>query len=126
MKPLVVLLIPLILSAGCVRIVPITQGDPADQSEVLFVQVLEAPEPQRMQALERLQSEYPHSPWTPRAKRIEELLRAQDTLTARIRDLERTNAGQLKKSRSLEAELERLRDDLEKLKQILIETEQRS
>ncbi len=123
-----VLLIAIVLSAGCVQIVPIasTTVTTPDPSEALFVQVLEEEAPRRAEALAELERDHSQSPWALRAKKIEELRTSRDALTDRIRNLERRNNTEVQKNRALEKELNSLRNDLEKLKQIIIEMEQRS
>jgi hypothetical protein len=127
MKRFLLLASLLLGAAGCVSIVPMVHTDPVDPSEALFVQVLEAPVHQRAaDAMAQLESDYPQSPWTSRARTVDDLLKSRDALQRRIRDLERKSSDQAQKNRTLEGEVERLLGDLEKLKQIIIEMEKRS
>ncbi|PLX85834.1 MAG: hypothetical protein C0617_02910 [Desulfuromonas sp.] len=131
-----------LLLAGCSAspLAP-SAGAPAPAPEDLFVLGLEQGLTSGdVQALERLQSTFPDSPWAPRAQGLHQALEEKRLLMGELEALRETNArlsreillleeGKTREYQervALERRILHLQEDLEKLSQLLIETERRA
>jgi hypothetical protein len=116
-------LIPLfcLAAAGCLPAV----GKPS--AATLFSQGVEevaaGREPQSLTALVQL---HPQSPWAERARVLTALSEEHQRLLERAQSAERELANCRRDARQNEGELGRLRQDLEKLKKLVIEMEKRA
>lgn len=119
-------LFALALLTGCTLGVIAPAPVPPDPAESLFLTYLEGPASDRTEALARLNAEYSQSPWAARAQRVSDMRAARDSQGQRVRLLEQEKTRCLQEKESLEEEARRLRDDLEKLKKLLIDMEMRS
>lgn len=119
----------LLLATACTpTIIPIR-----DPAEPLFVRVLEGTATERAEALAALKEEHPGSPWTARARAAADLHRQRESQSQKLRQAEQErsrcrqeNEDLLAEAARLNAETARLREDLDKLKKLLIDMEKRA
>lgn len=78
------------------------------------------------QALERLRREFPASPWTRQAAPLTELLTATADLQRNNRNLKTLNISLTRENKELGRENRELRQNIEKLKHLDLELEQKS
>lgn len=117
------LLLFCLLAAGCLG-----PGWPLQTpAEVLFHRGAEelaaGKEPQSLTTLIR---RYPESPWTQRALSLSRLADEQKRLGDQLRSLEAEVSRSRREGKQKDEELARLRQDLERLKQLVIEMEKRA
>lgn len=113
-------LLPLTLAllvVACAAL-PRLSGSPPPADE-LFLQALgEMPTATAEEAFETLRREYPDSPWTSSAQSIKNLQQAHAAQDAKIQALQQDKSRLLQENR-------KLKEDLEKLRKLVIETERR-
>lgn len=110
------LLLGLALAAAACGSLPKHPGGPPAADE-LFLQALgEMSANTTGTAFDTLRKEYPDSPWTASARSISELRQACDAQDVRVRSLQQDKSRLLQENR-------KLKDDLEKLRKLVIETE---
>lgn len=105
------------LIAACSALPKLPEAHPP--ADELFLQALgEISAATPGAALDMLRRDYPDSPWTASAQSINELQQAHDAQEARIRSLQQEKNRLLQENR-------KLKEDMEKLRKLVIETERR-